>query len=227
MYTRINRGYELVNHLFSLNMDTGWRRRAARLAAEGSGARWLDLCTGTGEMAIDLRRLAPEGAEVIGADFSRPMLRQARAKPGAERIAFLLADAAALPFAEASFDLVTISFATRNLAGAGPLETFFREIHRVLRPGGRFVHLETSQPPSRPINFVFRHYVRATIPPLGRLVTGSTGPYRFLASSVVRFHGAAELTALLRAAGFSRVEHQALLFGAVAIHRASKEPSAP
>jgi demethylmenaquinone methyltransferase/2-methoxy-6-polyprenyl-1,4-benzoquinol methylase len=222
MYTRIDRGYELVNHLFSLYMDRGWRRRAARMAASQGGSRWLDLCTGTGEMALDLERLAPPGTKVLAADFSLPMLRQALRKPGANKVGFALADAGELPFADETFDLVTISFATRNLESSKPLEVFFCEVRRVLRPGGVFVHLETSQPPSPPINALFRGYVRATIPLLGRLVTGVAGPYRFLAGSVVRFHGAEELAEILRRSGFAQVGLSPLLLGAVAIHRAVK-----
>ncbi len=222
MYTRIDRGYELVNHLFTLNLDRWWRRRAARLASEHRAGRWLDLCTGTGEMAIALNDRARDDTTVVAVDFSLPMVRQARGKPKSEGIDFLIADASQLPFSEGSFDLVTISFATRNLKSSKPLEVFFGEIHRILSQGGMLVHLETSQPTSPVVNPLFRTYVKATIPPLGKLVTGAAGPYRFLANSVLRFHGREELDRLLVGSGFSEVDSSPLLLGAVAIHRAVK-----
>lgn len=222
MYTRIDRGYELVNHLFTLNLDRWWRRKAARLAAEHREGRWLDLCTGTGEMAMALAGRATGETRVFAVDFSLPMIRQARSKPNAVGVEFLISDAATLPFGEGTFDLVTISFATRNLESSRPLEVFFGEVHRILSPGGTMVHLETSQPTNPAVSSLFKLYVKSTIPPLGKLVTGAVGPYRFLASSVLRFHGAAELEGILTRAGFADVESSPLLLGAVAIHRAVK-----
>ena len=218
MYGRIDRGYETVNHLFSLGLDVRWRRAAAARAARLGGTRWLDLCTGTGEMAAELVRLAPGRVRLVAVDFSRPMLARARDKVG--EVDRLLGDAGRLPFDRGSFDLVTLSFATRNLARAAPLERFFGEARRVLRPGGSLVHLETSQPGSPLVRALFRAWVRATVTPLGVLVTGAAGPYRFLTSSVLGFHGSAELAELLRAAGFSEVTAEPLMLGAVAIHHA-------
>lgn len=220
MYTHIDEGYELVNHLFSAGLDRAWRGRAAEVAAASGGARWLDLCTGTGEMAAALARRAPPGVTVTALDFSLPMVRHARAKSANGGVRFLLGDAARLPFADGSFDLVTISFATRNLEAGGPLEGFFREVRRVLAAGGSFVHLETSQPAVAPVRALFRAYVRATVTPLGRLVTGAAGPYRFLTRSVLGFHDLGGLAALLEAAGFAEVTARPLMLGAVAIHEA-------
>jgi demethylmenaquinone methyltransferase/2-methoxy-6-polyprenyl-1,4-benzoquinol methylase len=221
MYTRIDRGYELVNHLFSLYLDTHWRREAARLAARQSGRRWLDLCSGTGEMALALSRLQDRDARVIAVDFSLPMLRQAQAK-GHSELDLVLADAADLPFGDGTFDLVTIAFATRNLEGTGPLSRFFAEVLRVLAPGGSFIHLETSQPEGRLTRALFHGYVRTTITPIGTLVTGVPGPYRFLTQSVLRFRGQEHLAAGLTEIGFDEVTVHPLLFGAVAIHHAVK-----
>ena len=218
MYTQIDQGYELVNHLFSFYLDVWWRRRAIQIAQEGGGAKWLDLCTGTGETAIALKERAPEGTLIVGADFSQSMLSVASSKPGADGVRWTLADASKLPFEDGTFDLVTISFATRNLKAAKPLPSFFSEIRRVLAPGGRFVHLETSRPPNSVINFFFRQYVRASVVPLGTIVTGAAGPYRFLTSSVLEFHGAEELSGIMRESGFSRVEHHPIMLGGVAIH---------
>ena len=116
----------------------------------------------------------------------------------------------------------TISFATRNLKAAAPLESFFSEVRRVLRPGGCFVHLETSQPESSAVRAMFRAYVKATITPLGRMVTGAPGPYRFLTRSVLGFHDGGELTEILERAGFAEVHVEPLLLGAVAIHSARR-----
>jgi demethylmenaquinone methyltransferase/2-methoxy-6-polyprenyl-1,4-benzoquinol methylase len=223
MYARIDRGYELVNHLFSFGLDVSWRRRAARRATDRGGARWLDLCTGTGEMASELARSgAAVGALVVGTDFSLPMLRVAKAKRADESgVSLVLADARELPFADGAFDVVTISFATRNLRD-GPLGPFFAEVLRVLAAGGRFVHLETSQPESRFVKALFRLYVRSAITPLGVLVTGAAGPYRFLTRSVERFFGRDEFAAVLLDAGFESVSSETVMLGAVAIHEAVK-----
>lgn len=221
VYAEIPSSYERVNHVLTVGLDLIWRRRAARVAAAAGGRRWLDVCCGTGELgALLLRRLGPGGA-VIGADGSIHMIRQARRKGGREGLVFTLTDASVLPFADGSFDGVAISFASRNVAvEPGRLEDALGEFHRVLRPGGSFIHLETSQPRSGWIRRLFHIYVGLVVRALGPWISGHRRGYRYLAASILRFHDPEALTGLLRSGGFTEVSHRSLLFGAVALHQA-------
>ena len=115
MFTEVPKTYELVDHVLTLGLDIIWRRKAARIAVKAGGTQWVDMCTGTGEMAVYLSRLAPEGTEVYAVDFCEPMMEKARSKPEAGRIHFVASDIKTLPFEDESFDLVTMSFATRNI----------------------------------------------------------------------------------------------------------------
>lgn len=223
LFPEVARNYELVNHAMTLGLDILWRRKTAQVAANGGGSRWLDVCTGTGEMAIYLGRLARHETVVMATDFSLPMIRKATKKRDAREIAFILADAKSLPFADNTFGLVTTSFATRNLnVNRRSLIESFREFHRILKPGGRFVSIETSQPPSRPIRKLFHLYVRLTVRPLGYLISRSRAAYTYLSNTVQRFYTADELADVMREAGFAQVSFRRLTLGAAAIHKAIK-----
>jgi len=223
LFSEVHGTYELVNHVLTFGLDILWRRSAAREAARDGGSMWMDICSGTGEMAVNLRRLAGEDAMVTAADFSLPMLGRAAGKQEARGIRFVIADVTALPFPGDTFDLVTISFATRNInTGRDALLHVFGEVRRVLKPGGRFIILETSQPPSRAFRKLFHTYVGLAVKPLGFLISGSKAGYAYLAHTIPRFYNAAELAALLREAGFGTVDYRTMMFGAVAVHRAVK-----
>jgi demethylmenaquinone methyltransferase/2-methoxy-6-polyprenyl-1,4-benzoquinol methylase len=218
--------YERVNHALTLGLDVSWRRRAARAAARGGGSMWLDVCSGTGDMARSLRRRALPGTRIVALDFCRPMLDLSAARPPAEGgFEFVLADAARLPFPDAAFDLVTVAFATRNLnLSPAALTAAFREFHRALRPGGRYVNVESSQPRFRPMRFLFRVYVRTLVRPVGRRLSGASAGagYAYLSESITEFYPPEELAEILRESGFSRVTFHRLMFGAAAIHVAIK-----
>ncbi|HRS90692.1 MAG TPA: class I SAM-dependent methyltransferase, partial [Candidatus Marinimicrobia bacterium] len=142
LFTAVPPTYKLLNQILTLGQDSVWRKRAARLAASGGGKRWLDACGGTGEMAGELSRQAKDGTHIFVADFSLPMMTKAREKPEAKRIIFTLADMKCLPFRSEAFDVVTISFAARNLSiSQDNLLECLGEFHRVLKPGGLFVNL--------------------------------------------------------------------------------------
>ena len=223
IFSEVPPTYELVNHFLTGGMDILWRKRAARLGAGGGGSLWMDVCTGTGETAIYLRRLAPKETTLVAADFCLPMARKAFAKPEAGGIRFLLADAGLLPFADRTFDLITISFSTRNLnVDREHLIGCFREFHRLLKPGGRFLNLETSQPPSRTLRKMMHFYVRLTVEPVGRFISGSKTAYSYLSRSMRRFYSAEELADILRLAGFAEVTYRHMLFGAAALHEGLK-----
>lgn len=223
IYSEVADSYELVNHVLTLGLDISWRKKAARLAAETTGRYWLDVCSGTGEMAHSLSRYAEDGVKIISVDFSSPMLSKARKKKNQGSISLVEAEARRLPFPEETFDLVTISFATRNISSSQDyLTTHLREFYRVLRPGGRFVNLETSQPSSPLLRRVFRFYVSLVVKPIGTLISGSKAGYNYLSFTIPRFYPAEEFSSIIRQAGFSQVQHTPLFFGAAAIHVAEK-----
>jgi demethylmenaquinone methyltransferase/2-methoxy-6-polyprenyl-1,4-benzoquinol methylase len=151
------------------------------------------------------------------------MLEEAAAKPEGNEIMFLLADIEELPFPDETFDLVTISFATRNInLTEQTLIQTFREFHRVLKVGGRFVNLETSQPSSPLVRRVFHAYVRWFVAPIGRWISGSGSAYAYLARTVARFYFAEELASILARAGFRSIRTRRLTFGVAAIHQGTK-----
>jgi demethylmenaquinone methyltransferase/2-methoxy-6-polyprenyl-1,4-benzoquinol methylase len=230
VYSRIWGSYELINSILTLGLDARWRKKAASLAVKTSleqkQTRFLDICSGTGQTALNLSRCLSSAACITAADFSLQMLKEAAAKTsekGIKNILFVLTDAVQLPFDDNSFDGITIAFATRNLnAKEGHLLNAFREFHRVLKPGGCFFNLESSQPPQKIIKTLFHLYVKLTVKPIGALISGSASSYAYLSSSIRSFYSAGELATILYKAGFETVEHKKLLFGAVALHRACK-----
>lgn len=178
------------------------------------------MCTGTGEMACNLDRLAGSETAIRAIDFSRPMMAQAMRKPEAKGIDFIASDVRALPFPDESFDLLTISFATRNISlNRGVLTQTLAEFCRILKPGGRFVNLETSQPASLLVRKLFHGYVSLLVKPVGGLISGSPKGYAYLAHTIPRFHAPDELSDIMCSAGFGNVECRRLLLGIAAIHQ--------
>ena len=216
--------YELVNHILTLGHDAPWRRKAAKIAAASGGTQWADMCTGTGEMAVCLSRLAPPETTVYAVDLSAPMLNVARKKPEARNISFVVSDVKALEFSDDSLDLITIAFATRNinLSREALIQTF-AEFRRVLKPGGRFINLETSQPSSRLFRWIFHTYVKLVVKPVGGLISGSYTGYAYLKHTIPHFYPPEALSDIMRQAGFKNVTYRKLLFGIGAIHQALKQ----
>jgi len=215
--------YERVNHLLTFGLDILWRKKVVQYAIKKGGSRWLDVCTGTGETAVYLSQQASENKYVFAVDFTLPMLQEAVRKTDAGNIHFSQADARKLPFPDRSFDLITISFATRNLnLNHEILIQTFMEFHRVLIPGGWFVNLETSQPRNPLIQKIFHFYIRALVQQLGYRISGSNVGYAYLARTIPRFYTAEELSNILIQAGFKTVEISKMLLGAIAIHAGSK-----
>jgi demethylmenaquinone methyltransferase/2-methoxy-6-polyprenyl-1,4-benzoquinol methylase len=219
--------YERVNHILTFGLDIVWRKRAAGIAAAGGGGRWIDMCTGTGETAIYLQRLASAGTVVYGLDFSLPMLKEATRKPAAGNIRFVASDVKCLPFADGSFDLVTISFATRNInLSRDILVRSFAEFHRILKPGGRFVNVETSRPSFPPLRKVLHAYVKLIVRSIGSRISGSKPAYTYLSNTIPRFYSPEELAGIMRQAGFVEVSFRRQLFGVAAIHQGMKSTAA-
>ncbi len=223
LFTEIPGRYELVNGVLTFGLDSLWRRAVAAGAVSAGGARFLDVCTGTGETALSVARRAGADALVAGADFTTAMMGEGVRRHGRGRVLFVAAEARELPFADGAFDVVTVSFATRNLAiSREALVEAFREFRRVLRPGGRFLNLETSQPPLGAVRALFHFYARHAVGRIGAFISGSSAGYAYLSNTLQRFYGAEELAAVLREAGYSRVEFRRLSFGVVALHAAVK-----
>ena len=221
MFDRIAGRYDLLNHLLSGNVDRSWRRLVARTLRPSlvEGARVLDVACGTGELSLALARAG--AARVVGLDFCRPMLEIARRKAveGSRGLPFVEGDALRLPFADGSFDVVTIAFGLRNLAG---VEEGLRELRRVLRPGGRLAVLEFSSPVVPGFRALFRFYFRRVLPHVGGLLSGSRVAYEYLPDSVSRFPDQKRLAALMREAGFEEVEYRNLTGGIAALHTATR-----
>jgi len=224
MFDRVAPRYDLLNHLLSANLDRRWRRRALASLGEDELGRVLDLCGGTGDLSVELARGRGAG-RVVCCDFSHEMLLAAAPKfvrlGLAERIDRVEADGLNLPFPEASFDAVTVAFGVRNLSD---MNRGFREMLRVLRPGGKLVVLEFSRPTAPVLSRLYRFYLGRILPRVGDGVSGNEGPYRYLARTIADFPAAAELAGRIREAGFAACEWSTMTGGIVAAHTAVKHP---
>ena len=220
MFVSVAPDYDLLNHLLSLNLDRRWRRAAAQTAFDGLKRPFvLDLCAGTGDLAVELAGHCPD-ALIVALDFATPMLERARAKihrvglPGL--ILPLCGDAICLPFRDGSFDLLTVAFGLRNLS---PLERALDEAVRVIRPGGRLVALEFALPERGLWQHLYGFYLFHVLPRIGNWISG-TSAYSYLPRSVSLFPTPQRLTKLLESHGFVEAESRLLAGGAVAIHTA-------
>lgn len=213
MFANIAPRYDLLNHLLSVNIDKRWRRRVVRnlKALIQPDARVLDVGCGTGDLSIEL--FESTAAEVTGIDFCGPMLKLAKTK--APQLQFIEGDALRLPFAEASFDGLTIGFALRNLAD---VDRGLRELLRVLKPDGHVAILEFSHPANPVFASFVRFYNWRLLPWIGGLVSGSRGAYEYLPDSISKFPNQEALAAMMRAAGFVDVRFENLSGGVAALH---------
>jgi ubiquinone/menaquinone biosynthesis methyltransferase len=213
MFDRIAGRYDIANRIMSAGLDGLWRRRAMRLLLDGLGPapRILDLGAGTLVGSVEIVRQQPD-AQVVAADFSRPMLIAGRRKPGAARLALHTADGQRLPYRDAAFAAAFSGFCLRNLRDLGQGLT---ELRRVIRPGGRLVILEFFRPDrSRP--FWDGLWTHRLLPVLGWAISGDRSAYRYLPQSIQEFDSRADFEARLRALGFSEVRGQDLFPGGVA-----------
>src|SRR6184192_15474 len=233
MFTQIAPRYDLLNHLLSWQLDRLWRARTARLlyaVLDRPDALVLDLCCGTGDLAFALSRAGK--ARIVGADFAHTMLVRAReksaalAQPSNQTVAtpmpFFEADALRLPFAGASFDLVTSAFGFRNLAN---YEAGLREMQRVLEPGGTIAILEFTEPPEGFLGDFYRWYFCKVLPRIGGLISGEQAAYKYLPNSVARFFRPPELAELMSAVGYQSVDYRVWTLGTVALHTAIRPPN--
>ena len=217
MFDRIAGVYDLMNTAMTAGLHHGWRTRAADRAELTEGDSALDLCCGTGDLALELRARVGASGRVVGADFSERMLELANEKAldrGMPDVTFEWADALELPYSDASFDAVTVGFGVRNLAD---LDIGVGEMARVLRPGGRLVILEITQPQKPPLSTFFSLWFDRIVPLLGRFA-GDPEAYSYLPESVRSFPPPAGLAEIMDRAGFERIRYTILAGGIIAIH---------
>lgn len=214
MFSGIAGKYDLLNHLLSANVDKRWRRivrnRLSGILSD-ENALVLDVACGTGDLSIELRSNAK--ARVMGTDFCRPMLAISSGK--APEIPFLEGDAMKLPFADQTFDAVTIAFGLRNLAD---FKAGLAELWRILKPGGRIAILEFSTPVIPGFRGIFRFYFTNILPRIGGIISGERGAYEYLPDSVTRFPDQNKLAEMMRDTGFGEVEYTNLTGGIAALH---------
>jgi demethylmenaquinone methyltransferase / 2-methoxy-6-polyprenyl-1,4-benzoquinol methylase len=222
MFARIAPRYDLLNHVLSLNIDKRWRRRVRHELADAladPNAVVLDVACGTGDLSLELKHVA--AAVVIGTDFCRPMLAIADQKSRTANltIPYLEADAMRLPFGDERFDGLTIAFGLRNLS-----DHFvgLSELFRVLKPGGRLVVLECSEPSVPGFRELYKFYFDRLVPRIGGIVSGSPSAYTYLPESVSKFPDKKTLAAMMESVGFADVRFQSLTGGVAALHSGVK-----
>ena len=213
MFARISPHYDLLNHLLSANVDVRWRRRVVKKIAPmlAPDAQVLDVGCGTGDLSIEI--FEKTAAPVVGIDFCRPMLELAKKK--APQLRFIEGDALRLPFADCSFDCITIAFALRNLSS---VEAGLAELKRVLKPKGVLAILEFSQPTVPGMRGFVRIYYSRLLPSIGGWFSGERSAYEYLPRSIGKFPNQETLVGMIRAAGFAEVEFENFSGGVAALH---------
>ncbi len=221
MFDRIAGWYDFLNHFLSLGIDRRWRRRLVRRLPLRDGMEVLDVATGTGDLAFTLLRRCR--CRVTGMDVSREMMRvgekKARRRGLTERVRFVEGAAEVLPFADESFDVVTVAFGVRNFTA---LERGLREMLRVLRPGGTAAILEFSRPRRQPLKALYGLYLYHLLPLAGRIFSGDPHAYTYLPESIRRFPQREELTAIMEKCGFTHCTYTTFTGGIVSAYYGKK-----
>jgi demethylmenaquinone methyltransferase/2-methoxy-6-polyprenyl-1,4-benzoquinol methylase len=211
LFSSIASRYDLANHLLSGGMDFFWRRRAALIVRAWHPRTILDLATGSGDLALTLSAHCPD-SRIIGADFCLPMLLQAKAK-GVPHL--IVADGMRLPFAEGTFDVLTVAFGLRNMES---WPAALKEMSRVLRKGGHLLVLDFSIPENRALGAIYRFYLHRMLPRIAGLVTREKSAYDYLADSIEKFPRGAAMTSLMNASGFCDSTCEPLTCGIVSLY---------
>jgi demethylmenaquinone methyltransferase/2-methoxy-6-polyprenyl-1,4-benzoquinol methylase len=223
MFDAIAPRYDFLNHLLSVGIDRRWRRRAIRSLSLTGRERILDVCTGTGDLAIAARTARPPAARVVGIDFAAAMLRVGHDKLRREQltdtIALVRGDATSIPAADASVDAVTMAFGIRNVENTNAACT---EIYRVLKRGGRLAILEFSIPSTPGLRAAYLWYFNQVLPRIGQLVSRHHAAYGYLPASVGAFASPVEFVKVLRQSGFVDVSAVPLTMGIVFLYTARR-----
>jgi len=216
MFGRIAGRYNLMNRLMTGGQDGRWRRFVVQQAQFPAGGKLLDLATGTGDIAFEALKVVPD-IQAVGADFSLPMMVVGQHQPLGAQVHWCGTDALQLPFPDNTFDAVTSGYLVRNVID---IQRTFAEQLRVLKPGGRVVVLDSTPPPDNLLRPFIEFHLRYVIPALGRLVVGKNGAdaYQYLPSSTQAFKTPEELAAIMREAGFQKVQFKTFMFGTMAVH---------
>jgi demethylmenaquinone methyltransferase/2-methoxy-6-polyprenyl-1,4-benzoquinol methylase len=222
MFDAIAGRYDFLNHLLSAGIDRRWRRRAVRALALTGSERVLDLCTGTGDLAIAARTASPAASHVVGVDFAAGMLGRARQKVLQHKLAgvtLVRGDATAIPLVSGSVAAITLGFGIRNVEDTAAA---CAEMHRVLCPGGRLAILEFGIPHAPPLRAAYLWYFNHLLPRIGRIVSRHDAAYAYLPASVGAFATPSDFMGLLEASGFSAVSAVPLTGGIVYLYSARR-----
>jgi len=218
MFDDIAPSYDLMNRVMTMGQDQGWRRFVVKQAGDPGNGWVLDLATGTGDIASLMEKQFPDGQH-LGADFSLNMLSEARKRFSDQAIEWQASDANNLPYKDNTFESVTFGYLLRNVDDS---LVVLKEIHRVLKPGGRVVCLDTTPPEKNLLYPFIRFYFRFGIPLLGRFIASDEAAYSYLTGSTMDFHTAEELAEIFREAGFADVDYKKFMMGTIGIHWGKK-----
>ena len=224
MFSGIAGRYDLLNHVLSLGLDYVWRRKVARETGKVSCRRILDVCTGTGDMAIELSSFWKGKAQIDGLDFSRELINVGRKKIESKKlqnvITFREGNAETLPYKNEQYDAVTITFGLRNIKDRPKA---LKEFYRVTKPGGCFVCLEFSQPVNPVFSRIYFFYLMRVAPFMSRLLGSDPAAYKYLGNTITEFPSPNELHGLIESAGWRDVSYKMLTGGIVAVHSGYKK----
>lgn len=213
LFNSIASDYDRLNHILSLNIDKGWRRKAVKeIADRDSPVKVLDVACGTGDFTIEIAKKVSAGSEVIGVDISEGMMEIGKEKmlKAGVTAEMTVADCEALPYDQNTFDRIAVGFGVRNFEH---LDLGLREMCRVLKPDGKLVILELSLPSNRLVRGCYMLYFQKILPMVGGFLSGDRGAYEYLRTSVLRFPAPDKFIEMLKSAGFEQVEHKPLTFG--------------
>ncbi len=226
MFNNVPRRYDRMNRILTWYMDERWRKKATKECLDNNPKHILDLCTGTGDLALQLGKTTNGKTKITALDFSLPMLEIAQRKAVIKRmshIRFVEGDVSDLPFKDKQFDSIGIAFAFRNLTFKNPkTQQYLREINRVISENGRLVIIESSQPKNKILKKLYHLYLKNIVGRIGGILSGHKSAYRYLAYSAINYFSPEEIAALLKEYGFNRVEHKQFYFGVACMHVAYK-----
>lgn len=224
LFDNIAPDYDKLNHILSLNIDKGWRKRAVREITDVSAAQnILDVACGTGDFTIEIARCAAAGSRIVGIDISEGMLEIGREKvkrASLTNVEMFEGDCEALQYEDSSFDRISVGFGVRNFEH---LEIGLGEMYRVLVKGGKLVILELSVPSNAFLRWCYKLYFLRILPAIGGFVSGNRGAYEYLPASVLNFPAPDRFIAMMKAAGFAVVEQTPLTFGICRMYVGKKE----